>query len=209
MSDTETNDVLEACLKRANDGDDDARQQLLLLADERLLALSRKLKRGFPRVGRWEQTEDVCQQASLKLYDALKKTTVTDSRHFFRLAAKKIRETLIDMARHYQGALGVGANHATQMVQSDADEAPLSALDHAGEMTQNPQHLAQWKELHEGIESLPEPLREMFDLLWYNELSQEQAAEIVGVSTRQIKRRWREAKLALAESLGGDAGILG
>jgi RNA polymerase sigma-70 factor (ECF subfamily) len=76
-------------------------------------------------------------------------------------------------------------------------------------MTQNPQHLAQWRELHEGIEALPEPLREMFDLLWYNELPQEQAAEIVGVSTRQIKRRWREAKLALADALGGDTGILG
>ena len=84
------NDVeLEACLLSANEGSDDARQKLLLLAEERLLALSRKLKRGFPRVGRWEQTEDVCQQATLKLYQALKQTAVVDSRHFFRLAAKK------------------------------------------------------------------------------------------------------------------------
>ena len=90
----------------------------------------------------------------------------------------------------------------------DSDGCSLSPLDCAGEMTQNPLRLAQWKELHEGIESLPEPLREMFDLLWYNELSQDQAADIVGVSTRQIKRRWRDAKLALADALGGDAGIL-
>ena len=113
------------------------------------------------------------------------------------------------MARHYQGALGVGSHHATQMVRSDSDDSGMSPFESAGEMTQNPQQLAQWKELHEGIESLPEQLREMFDLLWYNELSQDQAAEIVGVSTRQIKRRWREAKLALADALGGDAGILG
>lgn len=199
---------IETYLQQANAGDDHARQQLLLIADERLLALSRKLKRGFPKVGRWEQTEDVCQQASLKLYDALRATTVADSRHFFRLAAKKIRETLIDMARHYQGAHGIGSNHATQL-KAPSDGAPVSPLDQAGEMTQNPQQLAQWQELHKGIEALPENLREMFDLLWYNEMSQEQAAEIVGISTRQVKRRWREAKLALAESLGGDAGILG
>ena len=199
---------LDDLIHRANSDDDLARQELLALADNRLLALSRKLKRGFPRVGRWEQTEDVCQQASLKLYDALKKTSVADSRHFFRLAAKKIRETLIDMARHYQGALGVASHHATQL-PNDESNRPNSPLELAGEMTQNPQQLAQWKELHEGIESLPEPLREMFDLLWYNELSQDQAASIVGVSTRQVKRRWRDAKLALAEVLGGDAGILG
>ena len=209
MSGNELESQLETVLKAANAGDDEARQQLLLIADERLLTLSRKLKRGFPRVGRWEQTEDVCQQASLKLYDALSKTEVTDARHFFRLAAKKIRETLIDLARHYQGAHGVGSHHATQLRSAPGDTAAPSHFERADEMTQNPQHLAQWQELHTQIESLSDPLREMFDLLWYNELAQDKAAEIVGVSTRQIKRRWREAKLALAEKLGGDASILG
>lgn len=200
---------LEAWLKRANEGDQEAREQLLVLASERLMALSRKLKRGFPRVGRWEQTEDVCQMASLKLYDALAATQVNDGRHFFRLAAKKIRETLIDLARHYQGAHGVGSNHATQMPTPAGSSSPGSLMDNAGEMTQNPQKLAQWQELHEGIDALPEELREMFDLLWYNELSQDEAAKIVGVSTRQVKRRWRDAKLALSQSLGGDADFLG
>ena len=146
--------------------------------------------------------------ASLKLYEALASTHVNDSRHFFRLAAKKIRETLIDLARHYQGAQGMGAHHATQRPAAASDSAPGSMLDNAGEMTQNPQQLAQWQELHEEIDALPDQLKEMFDLLWYNELSQDQAAEIVGVSTRQIKRRWREAKLSLSEALGGNADFL-
>lgn len=200
---------IEKCIARAKDGDATAREDLISLANDRLMALSRKLKRGFPRVGRWEQTEDVCQMASLKLFDALAATDVQDSRHFFRLAAKKIRETLIDLARHYQGAHGVGANHATQMPAPAGSTSPGSLMDNAGEMTQNPQQLAQWQELHEGIDKLPEELREMFDLLWYNELSQDEAAKIVGVSTRQVKRRWRDAKLALSEALGGDASFLG
>ncbi len=200
---------IESLLGLANDGDESAREQLLTLANDRLMALSRKLKRGFPRVGRWEQTEDVCQMASLKLYDALAATKVNDSRHFFRLAAKKIRETLIDLARHYQGAHGVGANHATQMPASSNGTSAGSLMENAGEMTQNPQQLAQWKELHEGIGSLPDELREMFDLLWYNELSQDEAAGIVGISTRQVKRRWRDAKLALSNAMGGDADFLG
>ena len=201
---------LESYLTRANEGDESAREHLLTLASERLMTLSRKLKRGFPRVGRWEQTEDVCQMASLKLYDALASTKINDSRHFFRLAAKKIRETLIDLARHYQGAHGVGANHATQMpARGGGETSPGSLMDNAGEMTQNPQKLAQWKELHEGIDSLPDDLKEMFDLLWYNELSQDEAASIVGISTRQVKRRWRDAKLALSQAMGGDADFLG
>lgn len=200
---------IESLLGLANDGDEPARERLLTLANDRLMALSRKLKRGFPRVGRWEQTEDVCQMASLKLYDALAATKVNDSRHFFRLAAKKIRETLIDLARHYQGAHGVGANHATQMPASRNGTSPGSLMDNAGEMTQNPQQLAQWKELHESIGALPDDLKEMFDLLWYNELSQDDAAKIVGISTRQVKRRWRDAKLALSEAMGGDADFLG
>ena len=209
VHDSNTTDDIERWIQRANDGDETAREHLLTLASDRLMALSRKLKRGFPRVGRWEQTEDVCQMASLKLFDALSTTQIADSRHFFRLAAKKIRETLIDLARHYQGAHGVGANHATQMPAPAGSSSPGSMLDNAGEMTQNPQQLAQWKELHEGIEALPEPLREMFDLLWYNELSQDEAAKIVGISTRQVKRRWRDAKLALSDALGGDANFLG
>ncbi len=208
MSQTNMGVELDSWIERAKQGDNEAREQLIHLASERLMALSRKLKRGFPRVGRWEQTEDVCQMATLKLYEALGATELNDSRHFFRLAAKKIRETLIDLARHYQGAQGMGAHHATQRAVPTGESSPGSLLDGAGEMTQNPQQLAQWQELHEVIDGLDEPLREMFDLLWYNELSQEQAAEIVGVSTRQVKRRWRDAKLALSAALGSDASFI-
>ena len=207
MSQTEVGLQLDDCIERARLGDAEAHDQLIDVARERLMALCRKLKRGFPRVGRWEQTEDVCQLAMMKLYDALGSTDLNDSRHFFRLAAKKIRETLIDLARHYQGAHGIGANHATQ-VATPADEAGRTPLDQAGEMTCNPLQLAQWQELHEQIDALPDQLREMFDMLWYNELSQDQVAEIVGVSTRQVKRRWRDAKLALSEALGDTADLL-
>jgi RNA polymerase sigma-70 factor (ECF subfamily) len=208
MSHTNMGSELDSCIERARQGDTQAREELLQLASERLMALSRKLKRGFPRVGRWEQTEDVCQMATLKLYEALGATEISDKLHFFRLAAKKIRETLIDLARHYQGAQGMGAHHVTQRPSPAGESSPASLLDGAGEMTQNPQQLAQWQELHEMIDSLPEQLREMFDLLWYNELSQDEAAEIVGVSTRQIKRRWRDAKLALSDALGSDASFI-
>ncbi|MBB03718.1 MAG: hypothetical protein CMJ47_13825 [Planctomyces sp.] len=65
--------------------------------------------------------------------------------------------------------------------------------------------MAEWTEMHEVIESLPEESKEMFDLLWYHELSQEEVASLIGLSTRQVKRRWRDAKLLLAERMNGEA----
>ena len=195
------NDI-ESHIRRFNEGDPEAREALLHATSERLLALAHKIKQSFSGVGRWEQTEDVCQIASLKIYDALKATQLNDARHYFRLAAKKIRETLIDLARHYQGPQGMGANHMTQLVPADG-EAPPPPHD-PGEMTQNPGLLAQWQDLHLKIEELSESSREMFDLLWYNELSQEKVAELIGVSVRQVKRRWRSAKLELVELFGDD-----
>ncbi|MCA9199764.1 MAG: sigma-70 family RNA polymerase sigma factor [Planctomycetales bacterium] len=204
---TDQHTAVQQCLNRLRDGDDRAREDLLVIAGNRLETLTRKLKQGFPSVGRWEQTEDVCQVASLKLYDALAKVDVQDPRHFFALAAKKIRETLIDLARHYQGPQGMGANHRTAMPKPNDASQALPAAHDPGEMTCDPQKLAHWQDLHSKIEALPEPLREMFDLLWYHEMPQDAVAEIVGVSVRQVKRRWREAKLALAESFGGDMTI--
>ncbi|MEM8678124.1 MAG: sigma-70 family RNA polymerase sigma factor [Planctomycetota bacterium] len=194
---------LESHIRRFNEGDPAAREALLHATSERLLALSHQLKRNFSGVGRWEQTEDICQIASLKIFEALQATKLNDARHYFRLAAKKIRETLIDLARHYQGPQGMGANHMTQFVPHAGEEAPPPPHD-PGEMTQNPGLLAQWQDLHRKIEELPESSREMFDLLWYNEVPQEKVAELLGISVRQVKRRWRTAKLELVERFGDD-----
>ncbi len=66
-----------------------------------------------------------------------------------------------------------------------------------------PSSLAEWSEFHEAVERLPEEEREAFDLLWYQGLSQPEAAELLGVSPRTIKRRWRSARLLLHDALRG------
>jgi RNA polymerase sigma-70 factor (ECF subfamily) len=43
--------------------------------------------------------------------------------------------------------------------------------------------------------------RQAFDLLFYQGLSQEESAAVLGVSVRTLKRRWREARLDLAEAM--------
>ena len=68
------------------------------------------------------------------------------------------------------------------------------------EATLDPQRISEWGEFHEQIEALPEPQRELFDLLWYHGLSQQEAADVLQVSTRTVKRAWREARLRLHAS---------
>ena len=44
----------------------------------------------------------------------------------------------------------------------------------------------------------------MFDLLFYQGLSQAEAAAVLGVSEVTIKRRWRSARMRLVQTLGGE-----
>jgi RNA polymerase sigma-70 factor (ECF subfamily) len=166
--------------------------------------LTRKVKRSFGRVQRWEQTEDVFQRATMRLYQSLEKVTPNDSRHFYRLAALQIRRELIDLTRHYSGPQGMGGNHATQMVGSSSDSPlPHGAYD-AADQTGGPSQMNQWSEFHQAIETLPDEQREVTELLFYHELEQSEAADVMGVSVRTIKRYWRDAKLALYEKFDGE-----
>lgn len=192
--------AVERCLVMLREGDTAVRGELLNLTQDRLLRLTAKMKRDFRGVGRWEQTEDVFQNASMRLYQAMSSTSVQDARHFFRLAALQIRRELIDMCRHYRGPQGHGAHHATQMRQSDEQGQPPVAHD-PGDRTQTPADLQAWSDFHECVEGLPEREREVFELLWYHELKQDEAAELLGVSTRSIKRLWRGARLMLHDRL--------
>ena len=67
----------------------------------------------------------------------------------------------------------------------------------------DPGRLAEWTGFHAQVEALPEEEREVFDLLFYQGVPQAEAAAVLGVSERTIKRRWQAARLALHEALGG------
>jgi RNA polymerase sigma-70 factor (ECF subfamily) len=171
-----------------------------------LLRLTRKMLRNFPEVRRWEQTDDVWQNASLRLWRSLEQVQLVDARHFLRLAALQIRRELIDLTRRHCGREGIGAAHETHFPATERDGRPADRCDRA-ELTLEPQRLAQWQEFHTRVDQLPEEERETFDLLWYHGMSQEEAAAMLDVSVRTVKRRWRSARLRLHEVLGEELEI--
>jgi RNA polymerase sigma-70 factor (ECF subfamily) len=184
-------------------GDTSARDELVNCACERLLRLTRKMLKSHPGVHRWEQTDDVFQNAMIRLCRALKETKPDSVRHFFSLATLQIRRELIDLGRHYYGPAGSGAHHETESKDAESKDSRRDAFV-VPDTTNEPNKLAQWCEFHEQVNALPREEREVFDLLWYQGLSQAEAASVLNISERTLQRRWQTARLKLHQALNGD-----
>src|SRR5262249_29734373 len=183
---------------------DAARGELRGRACERLRKLARKMLKNYPNVRRWEPTDDVLQNALLRLDRPLRQLAVQTPLDFFRLAALNIRRELLDLAKHYYGPQGQGAHHASwgpgDSSPTRSDPGPAAPPD----PSHDPARLAAWAAFHERIAALPDEAREVFDLLWYQDLSQAEAAELLSVSERTVKRRWQAARLQLHDAMQGE-----
>jgi RNA polymerase sigma factor (sigma-70 family) len=190
--------TVQVWIDRLRGGDDSAREALLARAFDRLTRLARKMLRHYPGVGRWEQTDDVLQNALIRLDRALRSVAPSTAKDFFRLAATQIRRELIDLARRYDGPEGIGCHHSSH---GGVDlPSPSGGLT---DTAQDPGVLTEWTEFHQRVEALPDDERVMFDLLWYQGLNQTEAAETLGISERTVNRHWIKARLKLCDSLGG------
>lgn len=196
----DSNPPTEDLLRAINRGGKGARDQLIAHSCARLHLLARKLlTHDFPGLRRWEDSYDVLQPALLRLWNALEKVQVESSKHFYCLAAQQIRRTLIDLARKHFGPHGVHANHESGILSSDRQRL----LSEATSNYLKPESLAEWTEFHEFVGTLPNDEREVFYLLWYQQLDQKQAADLLGVSLKTVKRRWQNAKLLMYDAMSG------
>jgi RNA polymerase sigma factor (sigma-70 family) len=193
---------LQGWIERLNQGDESALNEMLVEYHERFVILAHKMLRGFPRVRRLEETGDVLNEAEMKLIRALRAMTRDGRiRHdgtfhlvdFFRLAGKQMRRTLLDMARKCSG---VRAN-----VVSIDDAQPTDEPSDGG--TYNPVRLAEWTEFHRQADALDEPLRAVFDLVYYGGFNLVRTGAMLGLCDDTVRKRYREARLALADRLGG------
>jgi RNA polymerase sigma-70 factor (ECF subfamily) len=190
---------IQACLERLNAGDPAARNELLRLTTDRLLAMVRKMLARYPGVRRWEESDDVLQNVMVRLDRCLAaQGQVRSPTDYLRLAATNMRRELIDLARRYYGPHGVGANHATpngKSLEEHADAAPTADRD-------DPAALLVARELHEAIDALPAEVREVAEFHWYLGMTKSEAAAALGLSLSTVKRRCIEAKLLLEKRIG-------
>lgn len=186
---------LNGWLVEMRQGDVTARNEVIAHACDRLRTLTHRMLQGFKRVRRWAESDDVLQNSLLRLNRALADIQPESSRQFYALAAQQIRRELLDLARQQFGPEGIGTNH-----DADSGIAAEKVISSAGE----PHTLEEWSQFHGTVDRLPGEQREVFDLLWYKGLTQPEAASILGVSMKTVKRRWQDARLFLVQPMRGE-----
>ena len=196
---------LQPLLDRLAAGDESAADRLIERSVSRLYRLARfLLKARFPHVRRWYETDDVVQVAALRLRRALKVIKPASPRDFLNLAGVQIRRELTDLARHEFGPEGPGKHHESEQPVPGADQAGERRGVEGEALGPGPATEAQWRDFLQHVqESLPEEEREVFDLLYVQDMSQEEAARLLGVSVPTVKRRWRAARLRLHGAIHG------
>src|SRR5262249_53491523 len=93
----------------------------------------------------------------------------------------------------HTGPAGWGANHP-----SPGD--PLGLVSGKVDDTGEPNSLVDWEGFHREVENLPEAERDVFDLVWYAGLTQQETANLLNVCVKTVKRAWHNARKQLRKS---------
>lgn len=187
-----TSPTLAACLAELAAGDLSARDRIIELCAERLRLLAHRMLRRFPTVRRWDDTDDVFQNAALRLHRALAEVRIDSARSVMALAATQLHRELIDLARHHAGPQSYAANHASNVIPRES--APASDARFIDGAAAAEPVLERWTRFHEAIAALPAEERELFHLVWYVGADQKTIAALLGCSPRTVKSRWRTAR---------------
>lgn len=205
--DSQLDEVLAGCLERLAKGDDSAREEILELCNERLRELSSRLLGKYAKVRRWDNTDDIAQNAAMRLYRALGETVPESPRGLMGLMATQIQRELIDLARKHAGAMSYAKNHDTNVARDGSNNAVflVDEAEDAGDGSEEEIPLERWESFHRAVENLPEEHREVFKLVWYLGADRETAAKTLGLSIRTVGRRWQEARELVANAVGGES----
>ncbi|MBI1765253.1 MAG: sigma-70 family RNA polymerase sigma factor, partial [Acidobacteria bacterium] len=170
-----------------NNGEQAALDQLLPLVNAELRQLAKRyMRRESP--GHTLQTSALVNEAYLRLIDQ-KQVQWQNRAHFLGIAAQLMRRILIDHARkaHYAkrggGALRVSLDETAAVTEAKAAE--LLAVDEALEK----------------LTAMDARKGRLVELRFFGGLTEEETAEVLGVSVPTVQRGWRAAKAWLHRML--------
>ena len=170
-----------------SDGDKTALDQLMPLVYGELRRLAKSHMRR-ERPGHTIQTTALIHEAYLRLIDA-DQVRVENRRSFFGVAARLMRQVLVDLARerHSQkrGGAAIQVSFDEALVISKQPDEGLLALDEA---------------LH-ALAQIDARKSQMVELRFFGGLSVEETAEALDVSVETVHRDWRLAKSWLLRRL--------
>jgi len=191
MSPTQSNDDVTGLLQRWQAGDAGALERLLPLVYDELRRVARaRLRQEHP--GHTLQATALVHEAYLRLVGS-RLPTPQNRTHLFGVAARLMREILVDHAR--RKAAGKRGGAATLIALDESVAAPeigtldLLALDEA------------LTELH----ALDERLCRVVELKFFAGLNIDETAQALRVSTATVERDWTVAKAWLHQRLSQGA----
>jgi RNA polymerase sigma factor (TIGR02999 family) len=155
-----------------------------VLYDELHALAHRQILRARP--GQTLRTTALLHEAYLKL---ARGAEVRDRHHFFALAAKAMRQVLVDHARA-QAAQKRGAGQITTLGEE------------AGAIAANAAELLAIDTALERLQQTDERLARVVELRFFAGLSVEETAQEMGSSSATVKRDWRAARAFLLVALG-------
>ena len=127
----------------------------------------------------------------MRLLRALREVRPSSTRELLSLAAEQMRRELLDLARHYYGPLGEGANHASTAGRGDSSVARAVRTPPAP--AEDPAELEKWCSFHREVERLPTLEREVVGLVYYHGWTQAEVAALFHINERTLRRHWHAA----------------
>ena len=206
MSD-ESTAVLQGQLERAVTGDAEARLRLLAFTRDRLMHHARRLLHGrYARLEPFAQTDDVVQQLFIKILQHQDRfwvnargEPVRTLAEFFGHTSAWMRDVLCDLLRTAYGR----DDNRPAVLPLDGGPSDTGPRHEPSSDTLDGEKLRCWTEFHEAAARLPDELRAVFDMLWYQEMTQAEAAALLDIAVPTVKLRWMKARLRVQEALGG------
>ncbi len=168
-------------------GDRGAADDLYGLAYEELKQIARRqLRRGRP--GETLQTTALVHEAWLKLFEHAR-TDPTDRAHFYALAARAMRQILVDTFRAGRAEKRGGDRYRLEFLEGDVP------VEQRGEVL-----LAVDAALTRLAELEPR-LSKVVECRFFGGMTQEETAVALGVSERTVRGDWRKARAFLTREL--------
>jgi RNA polymerase sigma factor (TIGR02999 family) len=169
-------------------GDPQAAEQLLpLVYDELRKLAAQKLAQEKP--GQTLEATALVHEAYLRLVGLAEPRVYRDRRHFFAAAATAMRRILIDLARRKQTE-----KHAGGRSRHELDDVAAPKLDD------------ELVALNEALEQLAieDPVKaRVVELRYFAGLTNDQAAEVLGISPSTADRHWAYARAWLQTAVRG------
>jgi len=168
-----------------DDSSSTAFEQLIPMVYDDLRRLARKQLQRL-RPGQTLDTTALAHESYLKLRDHAD-LDWNDRCHFYAVAACAMRQILVDYARSKMTQKRDGVE-----IEIDIERTPASTNEYASQLL----HI---HELVDYLEEIDTDLVRLVECRYFAGFTEDETAEILGISTRTVQRRWRMARGFLRE----------